>query len=435
MPYLFSLALRGLGTVEVESLSSYLIRLAIAHGVSIWKLMEHAVSIFGTTHGHSALNLLNIRSYGDSSTFVRPTETTRQILKILADVTRQPQLRCGTFLALEAALDRSVGVFVQRTRWCPACMAEFEHADDPGYFKLIWQLTAITHCPTHGVGLISSCPSCGSGQGGFRARKSCVRCLNCDASLSQRPHDEDTKNSWSHEGADLLELVEVIASDVDLVFPSQGVRTVLSAVFDEVWEREDELKFWKLIRRDECVGIVTGDQPVTLTTVRRLAYRLGMRVSELLAGKVDVTSGVLDAEWTRILPKDMRPRKRRKPHQRTELHTKLTAVLKENSNDSAPSLNEVARKMGVSVGCLRYHFPEQARQIIDHYMSWREALQARKALEARSAALQYFTDAKYTFQKKSKKQALQYLRAETGLPKYVLRHEIELVMRAVRSSK
>ncbi len=429
MTTLFPLAMRGLGTVEVESLSSYLIRLAIAHSVSIWKLLEHAESIFIAKHGQSPLNLKYIRAYGDTSTFVRPTETTRQIVDVLADVTRQTHLRCGTFLALELALDRSTGVFEKETRWCPACMAEFELAEDSGYFKLIWQLTAVTHCPTHGVGLIASCPMCGSSQGGFRARKSCVRCTKCDASLSMRRNQEDIKNSWDLEGADLLELVEVVASDAKLAFPSQGVRAMLSTVFDEVWAREDDLKFWKLVPRHECVGIVTGDQPVTLTTVRRLAYRLGMQVSELLAGKVDATSGLLDVEWTQVLPKDMRPRKRHKSYQRAELHHRLNTALRENNNGSAPSLKEVARKTGTTVGCLRYHFPEQARQIIDHYLSWREALRARKALEARSAALEYFTSAKHSFQKKSKKQALRYLRAETGLPKYVLRHEIDRVMR------
>ncbi len=50
-------------------------------------------------------------------------------------------------------------------------------------------------------------------------------------------------------------------------------------------------------------------------------------------------------------------------------------------------------------------------------------------LKARSAILAFFTNEKYAFERKSRKHALRVLRAETGLPKNVLRQEIATVLR------
>ena len=147
MPYLFPLSLRGVGTLDVEALSSYIYRLAIAHGVSTGRLLTHILSWYGADHPEAREGLSSIYSTGDLSIYIRPNHGTLQMVNLLAHTTGNDRLRCGTFLALQDALDRSVNVFSQRVRWCQACMAEFHKLDDPGYFKLLWHLKAVTHCP------------------------------------------------------------------------------------------------------------------------------------------------------------------------------------------------------------------------------------------------------------------------------------------------
>lgn len=429
MAYLFPLPLRGLGTPDVEAFGPYLQRLAAEHGISTGKLLERIVAWHTAEHPELQEGLASLRSTVDVCIYVRPNHTTQLLVDMLEHATGEKKLRCGTFIALQGALDRSMEVFSRRTRWCPSCMLEFKAADEPGYFKLLWQLMPITHCPTHGTALRETCAACGSFQGGHRRRRDCITCIKCGEPLSKGLDRGDHANSWESQGADLIELVELIASKPELTFPANKVHDVVSAIFDKVWAGEQENQFWKLISRDECVAIVTGHQPVSLTIARRIAFRLGVSLPDLLAGTVTMTSEVLNPDWTSTLPSEMRPRKRRPIRDKNKILEQLRHALLVKNILCPPTLEEMARIVGVSVGYLHYHFPTMAKRIIERHQAWLEDHKQKKQLQARSAALSFFTSEKYTYERKSHKNALRVLRSETGLPKNLLREEIATVSR------
>lgn len=431
MAYLFPVALRGVGTADVEAFGTYIHRVADIHGISAGRLLAYVVSWHAAEHPELQHGLAGLHSTTDLCIYVRPNDTTRQLVEIFTHATGQPDLRCSTFLALQDAIDRSMNTFTSHASWCPACMREFEAAGDPGYFKLIWQLKAVTHCLTHRLPLRNTCAVCGSYQNGLGARSDCRTCKKCGSPLSEGYDVSSRPDSWESHGADLIELVELIANDATLAFPAKGVRGILSAIFDEVWNKEHERKFWELIPRDECISIVTGHQPVSLMTARRIAFRLGMHLSDLLAGKVTMTSEVLDPAWTYVLPQDMRPRKRQPPRDKDKVLERLRLALLVNNTAHPPALEVIARLAGVSVGYLHYHFPTIANTIIERHRIWEEERKQNVRLKARSAILAFFTSEKYAFERKSRKHALQVLRAETGLPKNVLRQEIATVLRVI----
>lgn len=430
MSYLFPIPLRGVGTADVEAFGTYLHRLARAHGISTGRFLTHIQSWHAAVRPDRQFNLAGILSSPDVCVFVRPNQTTEQLVDIISYATGMTDLRCGTFLALKQALDRSMNTFATRLRWCPVCMSEFEALGDPGYFKLIWQLHAISHCPIHLLPLKNKCPVCRSYQSGFRARNDCTSCMKCGCPLSNERDVDGRADSWQARGSDLIDLVESIAGTTTLVYPAGGVRSVLTKIFDQVWSEVHELRFWKLIPRDECLGIVMGDQPVTLTTARRVAYYLGMRLPDLLAGTVSMTSEVLDPTWTNVLPDEMRPRKRRAPRDKTKVLDAVVSMLsQEKFQNSPPALEVVASHIGVSVGYLHYHFPMIAGEVLRKHKHWVDDERRRKQLQARSAALSFINHDRYKYEKKSRKNALRVLRTETGLSKNILRAEIWAVFR------
>lgn len=434
MPILFSLPIRGLGTRDIEALSSYIYRLAIAHGVSAWQLLTQILARYrlGTPESLEATSAID--SSGDMNAYIRPNLATAQLVKILSQATRDESLRCGTFLALSEALDRSVGTFAPRVRWCPACMGEFHVSKDSGYFKLLWQLEAVTHCPTHRTRLVNQCATCGSHQSSRRMRRNCTSCCKCGSSLANRPkgqHSWEPLESWKQVGADLLELVECIADDPRLTYPADGVRNVLTAIFDKVWADGQEEKFWELVPKAECLGIMEGHQPLSLTTARRIAFRLGMRLPDLLAGTVNATTEVLEPTWTATLPPEMRPKKRRRTHDKKWVFDEIQRVLSLHRYLPPPPLEAVAKEVGVSVGYIHYHFPNQSKDIIKRHRLWREEEQQRKQLRARAEAMCFFVSERYAQEVKSRKNALRVLRTKTGLPKNLLRQEIALVLQVL----
>jgi AcrR family transcriptional regulator len=98
----------------------------------------------------------------------------------------------------------------------------------------------------------------------------------------------------------------------------------------------------------------------------------------------------------------------------------------------APSLRQVARRLGVSVGALRYRFPNEAKQIV---RAWdRRSLTAAKRQSARVRNVvsrcidEWETRGRGPLTKKG---VLRVLRTTTGLPKEPLRKEIDSALIAL----
>jgi hypothetical protein len=421
--YLFSLPLRGVGTADVESLSSYMCRMSAAHAASVRDIIEYSFLWLRQCSAQDVEMPFLTHSPESLAYYVRPNATTARLVEALGHATLRTELHCGTFLALSSALGRCMGTFDQSMRWCPACIEEFLQARDEGYFKLQWLLCDVEHCAVHGVELVDRCPHCERHQNGCARRTRCTHCVYCDQPLSGGVRAAAGPGSWSVESADLLELVEEIASDVTLHYPAEGPRVVLSELFDRAWKREDELRLWKVIPRDECLSIVDGTTPVSLRTARRLSYRLGVRLIDLLAGTLAPTTAVLDISWTEKLPRAMRPKRRRARRDRARLRAALEDALRDGHSGKPIALRTVATKLGVSSGCLNYHFPETSRQLLKLHAAWRQAERARKMIEARAAVLEYLVSHD-SDREISRKGMLRALRARTKLPKDVLRLEI-----------
>lgn len=431
MTYLFPVMLRGVGTADVESFGAYLHRLAEAHGVTTGRLLAHAISWHKAVHPEFEHQLAAVRSAVGACVYIRPNNSTEQLVEILSKATGLRNLRSGTFLALKDALDRSVGTFAPWTRWCPACMKEFEESGEPAYFKLIWQLETIRHCPDHGLPLRKNCARCGSYQDGVGARWASGRCKNCERPLSDDYGAADRVDSWKRNGADLIELVEAISADPTLTFPSGGVQSVISTLFEKIWTGNQEQRFWRQLERDSLVRLCSGHRAITLETARKVAFVLSMRLPDLLAGKVAMTCDVLDPSWVDSIPEAMRPRRQRIPHDKNQVLQNFRSLLVDNQKRcNAPlPLERVAARLKVSVGYLHYHFPTMAKEVLDRYKAWKSDDQLRRRLRAHSAVLAFLTDDKYALEQKSRKHALRVLRVETGLPKNLLRETINSVFR------
>jgi AcrR family transcriptional regulator len=92
----------------------------------------------------------------------------------------------------------------------------------------------------------------------------------------------------------------------------------------------------------------------------------------------------------------------------------------------APSLRRVARRLGVSVGALRYRFPGEAKQIA-HACHQRNAVAAKRRLaKVRNAVAKCIDEWSTQHRDKlTKKGVLRVLRTTTDLPKEPLRKEID----------
>lgn len=419
---LFPVPLLGVGTADVEALASYLWRLSTTHRAPIGVVLRAAYEWYGTDNGSGAVPYL-ARNPGGLAQYVRPNEMTRSVVEMLTEATGQVALRSGTFMSLDHALARCMKTFHGSIRWCPTCLREFQEAGAEPYFKLAWFIRSTTRCAKHGSTLEELCAHCGSRQDGFGMRRACIECSRCRNSLISNQSSAVPPGDWRVDGADLNSLVQLISESPQLEFPREGVKRALNELLDDAWRKDNATELWKVVPRDEFLAITCDVTPITLTKVRRLAFRLGVQVTDLLVGSLKEVAGVLDPSWTTSLPSMIRPKKRLPRHDLERLRKGLDAALRASRGSTPLPLRKVASDLGVTGGCVRHHFPVHANEFLRRFDLWRKRETERKLQAARGAVSDYMA-ASPRVGEITAKGTLRELRRDTKLPKDLLRREI-----------
>jgi DNA-binding XRE family transcriptional regulator/transposase-like protein len=142
----------AIGTLRVESLSSYIMRLAEAHTVSVRTLILQEIFPDLSTRPKNAhfsgLHSLN----GMGACF-------EQWVAILGKLTSRHDLCALTLLPWQSMLT-SGGILRRFRTWCPRCFQEWQRHGMPIYECLAWVLAPVTFCPIHFVLLEQHCPHC-----------------------------------------------------------------------------------------------------------------------------------------------------------------------------------------------------------------------------------------------------------------------------------
>lgn len=431
MALLMPLEIRGLGTPDVESLPSYLHRLASAHEVTVAALLKRVITWYQKKYPDKNVILSKSGTAGDISVYVRPNQGTEDLVLMLSEALGNDNLTGTTFLSIHNVVVRTAGIFSKNIRWCPICMYRSELNQDSGYFKLLWSVESITYCPEHDSKLVGKCPVCSSTQGGYGYKADPLNCQKCGASLSQiNLEDVYFKPSWSAQGSDMFHLVKFISKFPQNIFPQNSVKEVISREFDKAWLSETEDKLWKIIPKNECIGIAEGALPITLKRARVIAYKFGVNLTDLLLGDISKSPAVLNPEWSSELPPDIRPKEKNKNRNRDDILKNVHNLMKVCKKRPKP-LCYYAESVGVSDGYLKYNFQALSNRILTVYKAWRDQEKTRKQREARSEALKEITSYEGNLVEFSKKRTLKKIREETNLPKGVVRKAINDVHRLV----
>lgn len=154
---LYSLQPIGVGTPFVESLSSYLARLAAAHMLPVSTLLRQVIANHLPKASHNLHQIIghqriiaNMDGLGsDAAAFV----------DVLEKLTGQSNLHKLTMLPLSNLIaDHKLLSGV--SAWCPDCLGKQRTAGGPIYRPLLWSLQDFKKCPIHRNMLIKACPYC-----------------------------------------------------------------------------------------------------------------------------------------------------------------------------------------------------------------------------------------------------------------------------------
>jgi transcriptional regulator with XRE-family HTH domain len=145
----------GIGTPDVECLTSYIARLAAGHCVSPRKLLYKEVlapSGKNTIH-YSASSEFSASLINGMGQLAGLTVEVMEQLNLRYDLRHTTTLIWGKVLSTHLLL---------RTKkaWCPICYGEWLNDEKPIYDPLIWAFKIISVCPRHHEPLCQACPHC-----------------------------------------------------------------------------------------------------------------------------------------------------------------------------------------------------------------------------------------------------------------------------------
>lgn len=393
---LFPLQLHGFQTAQVESLSSYVNRLAAAHGVSPNQLISATANtrMEGQLNGHS--------------------DYARTVVDGISRHTGRDGLAQGTLLRFRGNLaGNCIASINTLRRWCPRCVANDLSEGIEGYDPLIWSINAIAHCPLHDALLIARCTRCNAFQKQL-STKSRTHCQSCGSSLGGKAPPVLLTQFQRHCIASFTEILPV--GHLPAFQPDAVNRFLHACIAVNNWKLEEAVqRFGATASRLNKLMI---DRLPTLATALQLASASQASVLGIFENP-EAAASQLCFDFVAPAP-EKRSHKRVSPKHREWVYDSLLAELVRPTWFEGPSLRNVCIGCGVTSGFLRYAFPQLVEQVIARRNQWRKQRKLELKWCAAAATASYIASNADILPDLSLKRAVEEIRLKTKLPKHVL---------------
>lgn len=368
---LFRLVPIGVGTIEVESLTSYIARVAEAHCVSPRKLL--CAEILAPA-GKDTIHYLaspefsgqQINSMGGLAELAATS---------LEKLTMQHNLHYMTMVMWRNILS-PLQLMKPKKAWCSICYKERASAGGLMYDSLIWMLKPILICQRHHVHLSQVCPHCKNYLpllSRFYRPGHCSRCQRWLGGTDNSKTKGRGKGLISAEELkQQLSFADVIGKllSVSTSFTSkptfENFRANLAQYIEDnacgsINLFSDYVHMWSgTIRR-----LIKGETKLSLEVLCQLCFKSGISPLSLLAETskpvtIDPPAAIHQPDSIRL--KGIVPW--------SDVKAYLHAVLKESP---PPSLEAVGRRMGYYPPRIKKHFPKLCERIALRYWKYMES--------------------------------------------------------------
>ena len=405
----YSLAPVGIGTPEVECLTSYITRLAEAHCVLIGTLLSKELVPFLKKSSAERGKTLSLNSFfKDMGALNGVGAQATQWVQILETLTMRTGLRSLT-LSIWAEVLPTKNLLRPTRAWCPECYGEWSKHGQVIYEPLLWTLGVVTACPRHRQRLQMQCPvlNCQRSLPWLSPQTRPGYCSYCQHWLGLLPAGRPARSerldkyelewqSWVNKAVGPLLAIK----ELPRILPSRDrLTSAINACVDQAAQGKKEAFARVLgVEGQKVLTWYRGKSIPVFAELLRLCYRLDISPLELLTAEeiaIDVDR-IIPASEPWWLSNELRPPRKRFGAQ--ILRRKLEAVLEEQE-EPFPSLQEVARQLGTSIPTMRRHCPELCSKIVARHI---EYIQARKlkraeeiASEIKQVALQIHSEGAY----------------------------------------
>ncbi len=377
---LYALEPVGVGTPYVESLTSYIARLAETHSVPTGMLVLHELAPF-LKEGYT----FQSKDGGIDQIFANQTKALNgmgtwviKLIPALESLTLRNDLKSLTMLNWAEIIPQRNLLHSVRA-WCPICYENWHKNEQIIYEPLLWSLNEIKVCIHHNQHLCTKCPHCQK-ENRLLAWDSrpgyCSKCRKwlgiSQENISSEPVQlTETEIEWQNWVT--KNLGDLIASALNLSSPpKEKIHETLSACVNII-ASGNVAAFAKQIGRGRtqthrwCIG----KSLPTIDTLLDICFQLQISLLDFLTKEVSIT----DFDNLHI-PKLEEPiRTVRSSYKIVNTPTEVLQTLKTALTENPPpSLTEIVKRLGYQkTSVLYYHSSDLSKAIATRYAEYQKS--------------------------------------------------------------
>ena len=385
----------GIGTPMVESLTSYVARLAQAHHVTPKSLVSYEILPFQGKDGKTSRHYNRLNSFwvSGASSLNGVGPVAQEWVQTLQSLTLWSNLRFLTMLTWREviALNRLIR---GRKAWCPNCYEEWKSAGHVIYEPLLWSIQGVSVCNVYHCLLSTECPyeDCKSQESmltqvsrpGYCSR--CSRWLGISTEFTYNNDIDRNTNEWKWQCWISSVLGELIAAAPTIVPPQRvQIKSMITKCVEQITDGNiSELARLSNVSASTIRSFIYDGIIPYLVTLLQICFNLSISPLKFLTN--DTLSNLTPNKRSRVDGIPKLTLARRKPIKTSDIEKIKLALERELAQTEPPfyHLTEIASQLGCSVTTLRKYCPELCSAItarIVKKLDPDEVEKMRKALE------------------------------------------------------
>ena len=373
----------AVGTPFVESLTSYITRIAQSHLISVSILLTRELAPL-----LSKDYIQNGSKKGLSTLLNRGAaiNSTGELAQLFADsiekLTLKQNLSALTLLSFRNCL--SSKELLHKTKvWCPDCYEEWRSVEKTIYEPLLWSFKNVDVCAHHHCFLQTVCFNCDRSIPWLHSKSRIGYCPYCDCWLGSCNNTRKSNKLVATSKNELKRSLwisnavgELIAcSEDDSIIKRENITKAIREIIN-ITHRGNIASFAKFLKLPKNTVWMweKGKSLPSLKFILNICYcldisllnflKLEQKAFESLTAASKRVPDVVTA--TRVSPKNFNAHK---------IEKALKAII--NSQDtSPPTMKEVAEKLGFDIRVISGHFPELCKTISNRYRRDRNRVRA-----------------------------------------------------------
>lgn len=374
--HLISIPPINIGTSDVESLTSYISRVAFEYQVTPTILLKYG--LIDCTK--LPKNLINSDSITFPKTINGMGKTTENIVNALQQSTMRDDIYFTTLLGWKGKLSQN-NLFKQNRAWCSLCFSEQIREIGFNYEKLLWSLEPVDKCRQHQTSLENKCPHCNRSLWIFSGNSRPGYCAGCFMWLGDKEYLHQEKKTFYTNSEDSTEsqCEEIFTKSILEKASSERNRFIHNLAdlisqlsFGNINEFSHQVNIW----HNNIRILLKGNILPTWDILSKLSSLTGISIYDILTSKKLRISKNAEYEKYQSYKKD-------NAKQLSVFYDggdeKVKRIIEVCISEYPPlSASEVARRVGYSSSDrIKLKYPDLYKKIVDNYLSYVESLKIK----------------------------------------------------------